>query len=74
MARPDLSDMGMRLKGSTKNTLTFDTTELESAVARLRAALVDAGAAWEALPPGVRDRLGTITITLGADDGPDTSE
>ena len=74
MARPDLSDMGMRLKGSTKNTLTFDTTELESAVARLRAALVEAGAAWSALPRGIQQHLGPITITLGADDGPDTSE
>lgn len=78
---PALARMGLRVSmgpglGARPHEVVVsfhvDARSLVAGLDRLSAAVEEVAAAWDALPPGARDHLGTLTLTMG-DTPPDPS-
>lgn len=74
MAALDLSDLGLHAKpihwlnGPATGEYLVEDAGLQAALDRLQVAVRALADAWEAMPPGVRERY-ACTITLGEGQG-----
>ena len=69
--RLDLDDFGIDVESTGRSTYKLDPQRLVAGVERVSKAVDELHAAWEALPPAVRKRLGKVVLTMQDDDGED---
>lgn len=60
----DLSDFGIEVERTGPTTWRLSARALKADLARFTAAVNELVAAWEALPPGLQERIGDLVLTL----------